>query len=177
MLKAQLKYFYGSKVGYANNLVTYEGMAFVLRSAFNVTSGSLYTGVLTPEAGLIDNAGFVEILPEDRYSNHPGWVEFTGYTGSRPVMTYTLNPTPTLRGHRIRMLQSDQTVFSITATGVLRGAIIALKSSNTGVYTNARFLSLIEFPSPLSVSAGSELKLDYTFTFDQEEANYKTSLP
>ena len=68
--------------------------------------------------GLIDNAGFSQLLTTDTHQSHPGFAEYAGvYLGQRVAWAPAAASS--------RLLDAPNTVVSITASGSVRGALLA----------------------------------------------------
>lgn len=150
----------------------------VARSAFNRADCSNYTAAFAPEAGLIDAAGFSAISTADRYSSHAGWTEWTSYTGGgagRLPLAFTNGLQATARGYVLNMTEADKVVFTMTASGSIQGAIVAIDSDDP-TFGSARLLSLIDFGTPVAVTSGGTLTLDYQFAMEQSSVGYRTTL-
>lgn len=96
-----------------NNGVTTEGINHLLNRVFRGGAGfSTWYG------GLIDNTGSPVLAAADTHVSHPGWSEWTGVFGSNRA---TWVPVAAAGGN----MASANMVFSITASGTVRGALLA----------------------------------------------------
>lgn len=62
--------------------MTNEGLNHILDAVLHGTSQ-----ITTWYLGLINNASFSALAAADTLASHAGWLETTGYTGSRPAWT------------------------------------------------------------------------------------------
>jgi len=74
--------------------------------------------------GLIDNVGFNALNVADTLASHPGWTELTNYTGDRPQWV-------TGAASGLQINSSADAVFTFTASGIVRGFLIASAANGT----------------------------------------------
>lgn len=103
-----------------HNLVTTNGLNMLLAAAFQGQSSANWYAILV---GDTSGGGF---SVSDSQTSHPGWVEFTTYSGGRPLLSF---PNPPSNGH----LSNDTARFTISSTGnmVINGAGI-IDTATTG---------------------------------------------
>lgn len=137
----------------AHNLVVNQGLQDMNNKYFNGSSynASFYLGLITgPSSSTV-------FSPTDTLATHPGWTEFTTYTGTRKPMTFG-----TANYNNPSVLPNASVNFLITVGGTVAGAFLC-----TGVSGPAGILfSEADFQSPGDriVIAGDVLSVGYTFS-------------
>lgn len=136
---------------YVTNGVTTEGVNYLLNTNFRAgTQQPLWF------LGLIDNAGFSLLDPGDTHASHTGWGEYTGiFLSSRP----NWNVVTAANGGILA--SSSPSIFSITANGSVRGALVASRQL-VGVGAGAVLYSTGAMSAGMSVSAGGTLSVTYS---------------
>jgi hypothetical protein len=137
----------------SHNLVVDQGLQDMNNKYFG---GSVYTASFF--LGLIAGPGSgTTYSGNDTMTTHPGWTEFTDYTGTRKAMAFGAanfdNPS---------VVPNTSVAFSITATGIVAGAFLCTTTSGTGgiLFSEADFQS----PGDRSVQSGDILNVAYTFS-------------
>jgi PKD repeat protein len=102
--------------------------------------------------GLINSASFSARNVSDTLAAHAGWLEFTGYVGSRKV--------PAWSPASGRTIAATGVVFKINANATLRGAFLALGLAGTA----DRLGSMSTLDAPFAVTAGQVLIIDIAVT-------------
>lgn len=104
--------------------------------------------------GLINATPTPAIVNTDTLASHPGWVEFTNYTGNRQAWDDA--------AASARAKTSDtNAVFPITSAGTIWGAFVA--SVATG--TSGTLWSAASFTIALPVSNGNNLNVVYSLSY------------
>jgi hypothetical protein len=107
--------------------------------------------------GLIDEAGFSALDEADTHQSHAGWAEWTGlYLSQRGLWV----PTPASG----RFMDAANTVLSITATGNVRGALLA-SSPTIGTASGQILYATGVDDDPLPVEAGGTVIVGYKLRF------------
>lgn len=120
-------------------------------------AGSAYT-VVGPYLGLISSVGYSAIAAGDTMTSHPGWTEFTGYSGSRATAAWSA----AAAGAKAF---SGPAAFSINAAGTVKGGFLVFGSGalatpgNTGgtLYSAGLFSG-----GDQPVTSGGTLSVSYT---------------
>lgn len=103
--------------------------------------------------GLIDNAGFSELLTTDTHQSHPGWAEYAAvYAGLRVAWA------PTAAAGRF--MDAANTILSVTASGSVRGAILA-SSPTIGTASGQVLYATGTDTEALAVEAGGTVTVGY----------------
>lgn len=136
---------------FANGVAT-EGLDRLLNAMFRGTATA------NPwKAGLISSASFVGVAATDTHASHPGWVEFTGYSGGvRPGWS------PGAAGGGV-LVNGTPVAFAVTSSGNLRGAFLAsgaVQDTSSGEVLYATAINDADLP----VTAGGTLSLTYQVT-------------
>lgn len=136
-----------------HNLVVNQGLQDMNNKYF---SGSVYTASFF--LGLITGPGSGTVYAAtDTMTTHPGWIEFTDYTGNRKTMTFGSanydNPS---------IVPNTSASFVMTAAGTIAGAFLCTTASGTGgiLFSEADFQS----PGDRSVQTSDILNVAYTFS-------------
>lgn len=104
--------------------------------------------------GIINNSGYTAIAASDTMASHAGWTEFTGYTEANRVAWD--EGAPAARS----ITSATQSVFSINATGTLRGIFVT--SNNTKSGTTGTLWATALFAATVPVASSDQLKVSYT---------------
>ena len=141
-----------------NNTVTTLGKNALL----NVFLGTAAVGVGTTTwyMGLITSNGYTSIAAADTISSHAGWIEAGG--GSIPGYNQTTRRAITFATAASgSKATSNGVIFSMNATGTVKGAFIAnnsTKGGTTGVLYSAGLFTV----GDKSVTNGDSLSVTYT---------------
>lgn len=131
------------------NTVVNEGLNKILDVMFHGVSA-----IGTWYAGLISNSSYSAIAASDTMASHSGWTEFTGYSESvRQTWVEGAASSQSISN-------SSAMVFSINATGTVKGLFLcsdSTKSGTTGVLWAATL-----FASDYPVNNGDTLNITYT---------------
>ena len=130
------------------NLVVDEGLYFVLECSFmDRDQEKWYCGMY--ESGVPSAT--------DTMENHPGWVEFRGYTTARrPECIFY--ETPTREIHNI--LTSNECQFMIAKAGTVVGALLTTGEST--ITTDGILYGVSAFQTPHDVIVGDSLLVTIT---------------
>lgn len=136
-------------MGFIPNGVTTEGVNEALNRMFIGQAQTQWW------IGIIDQSGFSGVSVTDTHVSHPGWVEFTGYSGNRSLWM------PIAASSGI-MSTTVGSTFNVTAGGNLRGTFLASRATTgTGagavIYCTAITLAADVVP----VSASDVLTITY----------------
>lgn len=131
-----------------DNGIKNAGKDLLLNVVFHGT-----TPVSTWYVGLINNSGWSIESASDTLASHAGWTEFTNYTGNRVEWTEGVSS-----GGAI--MNSSPLTFPITATGTLKGVLVASVASGT----SGTLWSTADFPSPIAVNNGDSFKITYNIS-------------
>ena len=140
------------------NTVTTVGKNALL----NIFMGAAAAGVGTSTwyMGLIASNGYSAIAAGDSMSSHAGWVEAGG--GSIPGYGQTTRRTVTFGAASAgSKATSNAVIFTMNATGTVKGAFIAnnsTKGGNTGILYSAGLFTV----GDKSVTSGDTLNVTYT---------------
>lgn len=140
------------KVGWVRTIrngVTIEGCNWILNTEFR--GGPQSTTIY---AGLINNASYSSVSPNDQHASHPGWTELASITvATRPIWV----PQPA-SGGILGTLTAPS--FTFTANGFIRGAflsnIAAVGSTAAGILYNTAVAI-----APLAVASGGTLNISF----------------
>lgn len=131
-----------------HNGATTQGLNHLLDSGFR--GGTQYP---LWYVGLIDDAGFSAVDPADTHQLHAGWAEYTGlFGGNRGTWT----PAAAASG----FLDSINVVLSITATGSVRGALLASQQA-IGTTSGQVLYATGVADSALPVVSGGTVTISY----------------
>lgn len=104
-----------------HNLITTEGIHFVLDQAFRNQAGASAWYL-----GLVDNASFLAFNNADTMASHAGWIEVTAYDeATRPTWT-------TIAASGRAITNTSVAVFTINATKTVHGFFLASNSTKGG---------------------------------------------
>jgi len=106
------------------NLVVNEGRAKMLDIMFNGDAQ-----IATWYCGLVDNAGFSQIVRSDTMPSHGGWVEFVGYS---ELNRQEWNPNAAV-GVTVENDVVSLCTFTITGAGTLHGGFITSDNVKGGI--------------------------------------------
>lgn len=140
----------GRELGRAEfeNGTTYQGVNHALDVTFR--GAARFT---TWYVGLVDNSGYAGVSSGDTHQSHPGWAEFNGlYGGNRG----TWGPLAASGG----FLDSVPLVLSVTASGSVRGALLASQQA-IGTASGQVLYSTGAAAAPVPVVAGGTVTLTY----------------
>jgi len=142
----------------SHNLVVNEGLKHMNDTFFKGSgfTADWYIGLVTgPGAGNTYAAN-------DTMAFHPGWTEFTAYTGNRGAITFDA---ATLADPSVATNSTRVTFNPTGAGGTVAGAF--LTDAATG--TSGKLFSVVNFQTPggdRSIVAGDVLYVTYTFSLD-----------
>lgn len=141
-----------------HNLVVNEGLQDMNTKYFQ---GSAYTAAFF--LGLVTGPGAsTTYAATDTLASHPGWTEFSNYSGSRKAIVFG---TATTADPSVISNTAAPAQFTITgAGGVVAGAFVCTISSGTSgvLFSEANFQS----PGDRTVVSGDTLNVSYTFSLD-----------
>ena len=99
---------------------------------------------------LIDGSGSPNVQATDTLASHPGWAEFTAYSGNRPAWGQGNSASQAVQN-------ASPVTFNITTAGTLYGIIVcSVSSGNSGL-----LWSTAAFPAAVSVAVGDQMKVTY----------------
>lgn len=131
------------------NGIVDEGLNKLLDVMFHAT-----TQLTTWYMSLIDNTGFTALAAADTLASHAGWTEFTSYDeATRPEWTEGAAASKSIAS-------SAASVFTINATGTIKGGFIA--SDNTKGGTTGTLWATSAFASTYPVEDNDVLNISYT---------------
>jgi hypothetical protein len=126
------------------NGVTTAGLTDLLAAGF--CSGTQRTWKL----GLISSSGYGAVSAADTMPSHPGWSEFTGYSGSRPAWSPSAGSA---------VAAGPAAAFPVTGDGAARGLFVtsdATKGGSSGVLWSTAL-----FGTARTLRAGQTLNVSY----------------
>jgi hypothetical protein len=134
------------------NLVMDAAKSYLFDAAFNAAAQSSNWYL-----SLIDGTGFTSILASHTMAAHAGWSEFVSYSGgTRPAWTKGATAANSITAAAV-------SVFNITGGGgTLAGGFLTnnnVLSGATGILWSAG-----QFPSPVPVSSGDQMRLNYALS-------------
>lgn len=131
------------------NAATVEGVTAFLNQAFvGSAAGPWYMG-------LIDQSGYVGLSTADTQASHPGWAEWTFYTGNRPAWT----PQGAAGGIMGTLLPSQWVMGS---AGQLRGAFLS-SFAGKGLGAGVLYAEAVR-STPRAVSVGDTISVTYAIS-------------
>ena len=135
------------------NGVTTEGTTALLGIGFGGVTPIL------PYVGLIAESGYTGVSASDTHASHPGWNEWTNYSGNRPAWVAAA-----ATGGSMGTLTPIQWVM--TAGGQLRGAFIASQAA-TGTGSGAIIYCTAVAAAALTVVNAQVITCTYTLTIGE----------
>jgi PKD repeat protein len=139
------------------NMWANEGIAEAL-NALRLTTINSASAV-----ALISGAGYSAIAANDTLAGHPGWTEFTGYTGGRPV--------PGWAAAASRSIAATGITFAITSAGTIRGAALVF-----GLGGTANRLGSMAKLAAVAVLPGDTVTLDIAISIPAPAADSASML-
>lgn len=126
-----------------SNIVTNEGINALLASTFaGFDPGPWHIGLKLPG----------DFAPEDTMRAHPGWLEFTGYAGMRPVWSGQPNGLG-------QVLSTTPAQFKFTAQGEIAGSFVTNAAQKGGA--DGSLYSVADFDFSRVVYPGDALDVLY----------------
>ena len=134
-----------------DNGATIVGCDRMLRRMFLGASPDAGSGW---KIGIIAGSGFSSVAPGDTHGSHPGWTEFSGYSGG---VRKNWSPFAATGG----VMSGIGTQFDITSAGTVRGLLTASKAV-IDLDPLAILWSTAVAISNLTVASGGVLHVTYT---------------
>lgn len=135
------------------NGVTTEGVTTLLGVGFGGVSP------ITPYVGLISESGYSAVAASDTHASHPGWNEWTNYSGDRPAW----DPATATGGG---MATATPIQWVMSSGGQLRGAFIASQAAK-GTGAGAIIYCTAVAAAALTVVLAQVITCTYTLTIGE----------
>ena len=109
------------------------------------------TQITTWYLGIVDNSGWTAEAVTDTLASHPGWNEFTNYSGNRQAWSPGASSSQSITN-------GTAVQFTMTGGGTLKGVFV----SSVATGTSGTLWSSADFGATVPVNSGDVLKVTYT---------------